>query len=354
MLIYVQVIIYHGTITALFKDVVSDAEDTKYDLQMKVGNISVSSLSTIGQDYYKAKLEIFYIDPKSNTINFSNVLRDINTGNVLYTASLANLCTYDVEMKILNKDGTLAPEGNFIFSAYDLDIPTIADKGYTAARQNSWNNYGKGWGLHSEGIDIGSGFDTSKLEFAKNGTFLRNLGNYRIRGSRIDSATEFSEFVIPGSSSGAKFTWVGDESCVTQIFSYYQPMNVEIEKQNESRSILSGAKLELYYQDGTKVAEWETEDTNKILFLNPGQYRLHEVEAPSGYDIASDVYFYVDIENTLTQNGRQVNKIVMRDPKRPIPKYPYTIRYKDKDTGEEIKDAKTGEKLERNSYTYIR
>ena len=129
----------------------------------------------------------------------------------------------------IQNNGT-AVEGTYIFSAYDLDIPAFKDAGVPGVTMHVDGK--RGFGEHSEGINLLAGMDTSTLKYAKRYSFLRDItsSNYHIRGSRLDASTELSEFLVKADAENAKFQWTGDENCITQIFSYYQPQVVTIRK----------------------------------------------------------------------------------------------------------------------------
>ncbi|KFI49562.1 Cna B-type domain-containing protein [Bifidobacterium biavatii] len=100
----------------------------------------------------------------------------------------------------------------------------------------------------------------------------------------------------------------------------YQTRRVTVSKKSLTDGVgeIKGAKLEI---TGTTLAgedysfPWTTDGTNKLITLNPGTYTLHESEAPAGYRPASDIVFNVNLDGTVTINGKEQdnNKIVMID-----------------------------------------
>ncbi|MDO5040496.1 MAG: SpaA isopeptide-forming pilin-related protein, partial [Peptoniphilus sp.] len=73
-------------------------------------------------------------------------------------------------------------------------------------------------------------------------------------------------------------------------------MYVSFKKADEGGKFLKDAKLKL--SNGTKELNWTTEESNKTLKLEPGDYTLEETEAPSGYSIAEKIEF------KLTDDGK--------------------------------------------------
>lgn len=58
---------------------------------------------------------------------------------------------------------------------------------------------------------------------------------------------------------------------------------------------LAGAKLEIKDKDGKVVESWtSTDKPHTIAKLPAGEYTLHEVSAPKGYELAKDIKFTVD------------------------------------------------------------
>ena len=72
---------------------------------------------------------------------------------------------------------------------------------------------------------------------------------------------------------------------VPMITMYDSPTQIEIEKvAGSTGQLLPGAKLRLSRPDGTIADEWLTDDAPHIIYgLDPGDYIISEIEAPSGY-----------------------------------------------------------------------
>ena len=70
---------------------------------------------------------------------------------------------------------------------------------------------------------------------------------------------------------------------------------------------LPGAKLEIRDKDGKVVESWtSTDKPHTIEKLPAGEYTLHEVSAPKGYELAEDIKF------TVKDSGEPIT-IVMKD-----------------------------------------
>ena len=126
--------------------------------------------------------------------------------------------------------------------------------------------------------------------------------------------------------------------------SYYQPMNVEIAKQDESGNNIAGAKMELYYRNN-KISEWVSSTVPEQLFLNPGQYTLKEIAAPNGYEYnADEITFFVDIEQKIVLDGKEVERVVFTNHKTKVLEDVLEPR----ETESEIKVPNTGENTKDN------
>lgn len=284
-----------GTAELLFKNVVSDATGNKYNLKLVISNIKLHDLNLYnGVD----NVIIEVVSLLGNAINFNHLFINPNTGSTININSDGVSREQDVEIQIVDDKG-VAQDGYYIFSAYDLDVAGVGETGY---------------GINSEGINFISGFDTDNIKLAST-TFLQLLisNNYkRITGSRIDNESESSEFLVKADANSSKFQWTVGKSCGTRFLVYYQPQLVEIVKTNIVGENLSGIGFELY-KDNEVFATWETTNESKKIFLNPGKYTLKEVKMPSYFEKAKDIDFYVDINDTLTVDGKTVEKVVMRN-----------------------------------------
>ncbi len=70
---------------------------------------------------------------------------------------------------------------------------------------------------------------------------------------------------------------------------------------------LPGAKLEIKDKDGKIIESWTSTDKPHTLEKLPaGEYILHEVSAPKGYELAEDIKF------TVKDDGEAIT-VVMKD-----------------------------------------
>ena len=307
------------------EDAVYDANNNKYDFEIKINNIDIDGLTTLenssGTTFTKATLLPLRIAPTNISVN--NTLYDNHTDlNSLSPDDTGRDFSFDITITIRNKNGD-AVDGNYMFSAYDIDIKDKVVTGGDVAWLYDTN--------YSEGINLLSGFDTDNIYTTPPsiGTWVEkvNKGSYiRLRGKNSDNGTELTEFLVPTNASGATFSWTAGSGCGTSLISTYQPKNITIKKVDEFGNRMENAVLKL---TGTGIdEEWTTDSSDRSFFLNPGQYKLEELTSPTGYEKADDIIFWVDGENTLTSLNQNViensNTIVMTDSRA---NYNYTIEY---------------------------
>ena len=107
---------------------------------------------------------------------------------------------------------------------------------------------------------------------------------------------------------------------------------VEITKKDlETKEILEGAQLQLLDSEGDVVAEFTSENKAYMISKLPvGEYTLHEVKAPKGYNLAEDVKVVIEetgkVQEFSIYDVEKTNNV-------PISKQDIT-------TGEEIEGAK--------------
>ena len=107
---------------------------------------------------------------------------------------------------------------------------------------------------------------------------------------------------------------------------------VEISKKDlETKEILEGAQLQLLDSEGDVVAEFTSENKAYMISKLPvGEYTLHEVKAPKGYNLAEDVKVVIEdtgkVQEFSIYDVEKTNNV-------PISKQDIT-------TGEEIEGAK--------------
>ncbi|ELC8464302.1 hypothetical protein QYB71_003497, partial [Clostridium perfringens] len=93
---------------------------------------------------------------------------------------------------------------------------------------------------------------------------------------------------------------------------------VKFSKQDITGTELKGAEIQLQKKDKTVLQTWTSDGTNKEFQLEAGEYIFHEVSAPEGYKVATDIHFTVGTDGTITATGSEVhgddkNLIVMVD-----------------------------------------
>ena len=115
---------------------------------------------------------------------------------------------------------------------------------------------------------------------------------------------------------------IDEDGDFIEITAENEPVTVEISKQDVYGEELEGAEMQLLDAEENVVDEWTSDGTNHVVSqLSAGKYTLHEVAAPDGYVIATDIAFEiledgtVNVENidasAFTEDG--VPLIVMVD-----------------------------------------
>ncbi len=99
-----------------------------------------------------------------------------------------------------------------------------------------------------------------------------------------------------------------------------QKVKVITTKVDENGDLLSGAKLQILDQSGNVLDEWTSTNSEHETLLPDGTYTLHEVEAPEGYDLASDKEFTVKVEIVELDAGSEASAT-------PCPHYTGTQMY---------------------------
>ena len=313
-----------GKVELLFKDVVEDRDGKKYDFGLTIENITYHDLHEVGE-IGSVISEILNVKNGAYT---STILFFENDQNVIAgirkSGSFENISVrYDTTINILNKDGSNA-EGNFIFSAYDLDGASRRDflnnpngESYEGSiNQTTGEDTRKAYGNYSEGINLKDGFDYDTIKKSEHGILeIVDIGSYkRVYGKGLDNETERTEFIVKANSVGSKYTWTSRYSMGTDFAKYYQPQIVEIIKKDDAGNLVDGAKMTIYDNNREKIEEWTTSKTeSQRLFLMPGKYTLKEEETPDGYKTAETIEFFVDINNSIIRDGEKVDNIVMID-----------------------------------------
>ncbi len=141
-----------------------------------------------------------------------------------------------------------------------------------------------------------------------------------------DGECELSETIAPEgyikTTNTIKFT-VKDGKVDKPVIMENQPekktYEVEISKVDVATSEeLPGAKLEVTNEKGIVVCKWTSDGTtHKCKNLIAGTYTLTEISAPDGYEVAESITFTLDENGKLVQDGKEVDKIVMKDAQTP-------------------------------------
>ena len=81
-------------------------------------------------------------------------------------------------------------------------------------------------------------------------------------------------------------------------------IKLHISKKDVYGNELAGAKMQLISADGSIFEEWVSDSTeHTVTKLPAGRYTLHEVAAPNGYVITTDISFSIDRLNNVTVDG---------------------------------------------------
>lgn len=89
---------------------------------------------------------------------------------------------------------------------------------------------------------------------------------------------------------------------------------VPIEKKDDGGNLLEGSKLQVKDSTGEVVHEFTSKkEATTLVALAPGNYKLHEVSAPSGYELAEDIEFTVTDQETVKVDGAKVDAVTMID-----------------------------------------
>lgn len=108
---------------------------------------------------------------------------------------------------------------------------------------------------------------------------------------------------------------VAEDKTITTVTMINEETSVGIAKLTEGGAFLSGALLAVYDSNGNLVASFTSEETEKILKGLPfGNYRLVELKAPAGYELAEEVPFEVT-QNSSGQQVIMIDEQIENEPK---------------------------------------
>ena len=196
-----------GYFELLFKGVVSDKNNNKYDLKLRVDEIKL--FNTEGKNESNVFQSIVTLSDKGIAFDNFQYKSIDNFKNLKFEDdyNYKEESNYNITLSIVNSSGEVQ-EGTFLFSAYDLD-------GLSSDREANNAKYGN----YSEGINFISGFDDmSTLTLSRN-TFLTQMNQNRLTGSRSDNDSEHSEFIVKANAT-SKFTWTSGADAITKILAY--------------------------------------------------------------------------------------------------------------------------------------
>ena len=112
-------------------------------------------------------------------------------------------------------------------------------------------------------------------------------------------------------------------------------LDVRVQKVTTKGDKLTGAVLALLDANGKVVDQWTTDGTDHVVkgLVAGAKYSIHEVSAPRGYSVASDISFTVE-NNGKTQSFTMVDDVIETPytPTTPTPDRPTTPTTPDRPT----------------------
>lgn len=94
-----------------------------------------------------------------------------------------------------------------------------------------------------------------------------------------------------------------NHSIVVKNYKIPEKIDITVNKiDGYTNAMLAGAKLQFATKDGTVIDEWDSTKTSHIIKgVEAGEYKIHEIEAPEGYEKIDDMIFEVNENNkTIT------------------------------------------------------
>ena len=99
---------------------------------------------------------------------------------------------------------------------------------------------------------------------------------------------------------------ISNNEQVINIKAKNSPISVDVSKQDVYGKELIGAKMQLTDKDGNVVDEWVSTDAkHTVTKLSAGEYILKETAAPTGFVIATEIGFSVDVYGVVSVNGTE-------------------------------------------------
>ncbi|MCR5718618.1 MAG: hypothetical protein K6F80_06265 [Oscillospiraceae bacterium] len=118
-------------------------------------------------------------------------------------------------------------------------------------------------------------------------------GEYVVREIKAPNGYVLTEEIFPVS--------ITEDSQTVHFTAKNDSTKLAVSKEDIYGEELPGAEMQLVNEDGEIVDEWTSDGTNHVISEIPaGDYTLHEVAAPDGYVIATDISFTIDEYGVVT------------------------------------------------------
>ena len=123
----------------------------------------------------------------------------------------------------------------------------------------------------------------------------------------ITFTVDLSGNVTVTNVNGNEVTSTGNTLTVTDQDA---PQTINVSKVDIAGKELPGAQIEITDSKGTVIESWISGETPKQIQLLPGEYLFHEVNAPLGYSVVTDITFTVDHAGNVTVTNMNGNEVV--------------------------------------------
>jgi pilin isopeptide linkage protein len=171
-----------------------------------------------------------------------------------------------------------------------------------------------------------------------------SLGDYLVRGHNyvireLSAPAGYATFDDVKFTLNADGSVTGLESLTKDADGAYKlidaVLDVRVQKVTTKGDKLTGAVLALLDANGKVVDQWTTDGTDHVVkgLVDGAKYSIHEVSAPRGYAVASDISFTVE-NNGKTQSFTMVDDVIETPytPTTPTPDRPTTPTAPDRPT----------------------
>ncbi len=181
-------------------------------------------------------------------------------------------------------------------------------------------------GIRTKGDKASKGLKVESLELGK---LYRLVETSAPEGYVLDATPRYfvlygEDTVAPAMPKGLSEDDVFEGPSGSVVTAYNAPYSkVAFQKVDDEGRLLAGARLQVLDAQGAiardasgaKVEMTSSADGAQEFVLAPGTYRLHEVAAPEGYELANDIEFTVtgDGARTVEQDGKPVDAVSMAD-----------------------------------------